>query len=317
MTGPAEIWILTDGKAGDEAPLIGVAEALGRPHALRRIRPRPLFAALAPYGPADPRDLRGEAALLAPPLPALCLAAGRRAVPCLRALKARSPATCTVFFRDPRTRRHGADLLCVQEHDRPRGPGILVTVTAPHRFSRARLAAARAAAPDAILALPRPRVAVLVGGDSRHHHFTPADAERLAQGLFALAEGGAGLMITLSRRSPERLAAALAPLSRRKGVILWTGGADNPLASFLAMADFVVVTADSINMIGEAAATGRPIHVFHPSGGHRKTRAFLAALGRQAVLRPFPGPLGGASYPPVDSTPEIAAAIRDMMGWSQ
>ena len=46
----------------------------------------------------------------------------------------------------------------------------------------------------------------------------------------------------------------------------------------LALADAVVVTADSFNMVGEAAATGRPILVFEPTGGHPKLDAFLAGL---------------------------------------
>ena len=46
------------------------------------------------------------------------------------------------------------------------------------------------------------------------------------------------------------------------------------MSAMLALADFVVATADSFNMIGEAAATGRPILVFEPSGGHPEARRF-------------------------------------------
>lgn len=303
----AEVWILTDGKAGDEAPLVGVAEALGRAYALRRVRPRRLYAALAPHGPADPRD---AARTLARPYPALCLASGRRAIPYVRALKARAPATTTVVFKDPRTDRHGADRVFVQEHDRLRGEGVSVTVTSPHRFSQARLAAARAERPEALVTLPEPRVAVLVGGDSRHHRFRPEDVERFAASMQDLARQGVGLMITVSRRTPGPLAEALSRLAEQPNVVFWSGGAENPLLRYLAFADYVVATADSTNMIGEAAATGRPIHVFHASGGHRKTVAFLAALARQATIRPFPGRLGGEPYPPVDATPAIAREIE-------
>ncbi|WP_207620497.1 ELM1/GtrOC1 family putative glycosyltransferase, partial [Oharaeibacter diazotrophicus] len=145
---------------------------------------------------------------------------------------------------------------------------------------------------------------------SRHHRFDAAATAALVGGLAALADGGAGLMITTSRRTPPALVAALTELSARPGVRLWTGGPDNPLPAYLALADSVVVTADSTNMVGEAAATGAPLHVFRPPGGHPRIDRFLAALGRVATLRPFPGPLGGASYPPVDATPAMAEAIR-------
>ncbi len=284
-----------------------MAEALGRPYALRRVRPRRVFAALAPWGPADPGDAAG---ILAPPFPALCLATGRRAIPYVRRLKALAPSTRTVLFKDPRTSRHGADRVFVQEHDRLRGAQVAVTTTSPHRFSQARLSAARDRRPEAIMRLPAPRVAVLVGGDSRHHVFRPDDVKALAGAIRDLAEQGLGIMITLSRRTPEPLAKALRPLGERANVLLWSGGADNPLESYLAFADHVVVSADSINMIGEAAATGAPIHVFHPSGGHRKTTAFLEALSRHAVIRPLSAGLGGERYPPVDATPAIADQIR-------
>lgn len=313
MTGgpaPRSVWILTDGKAGDVGPLAGVAEALGLTPVLRTVAPTGLLAVLAPHAPIPARD-RPErpGSPLAPPYPDLCLVTGRRAVPYARALKRAAPGCFVVLFKDPRTRRHGADLLVVQAHDRPRGPDVVVTATAPHRFSAARIATLRAAPPADLAALPHPRVAVLVGGDSRHHRFDAGAVAAFVGGLEAAADAGAALMITTSRRTPAALAAALAPLARRPSVRLWTGGADNPIAAYLALADAVVVTADSTNMVGEAAATGVPLHVFRPPGGHRKVDRFLAALAAGATLRPFPGPIGGATYPPVDATPVIAAAI--------
>ncbi len=104
---------------------------------------------------------------------------------------------------------------------------------------------------------------------------------------------------------------ALTVLAAKPEVRLWTGGAANPLPAYLALADAVVVTSDSTNMVGEAAATGVPLHVFDPPGGHPRVARFLAALSETATMRPFPGPLGGARYRPVDATPVIAEAILD------
>ena len=50
-------WFITDGKIGDEVPMRGLAGAMGLTAEARRIRPRKLFAALAPWGFADPRDV--------------------------------------------------------------------------------------------------------------------------------------------------------------------------------------------------------------------------------------------------------------------
>ena len=62
-------------------------------------------------------------------------------------------------------------------------------------------------------------------------------------------------------------------------------------------------------MIGEAVATGAPVHIFAPSGGSPKIKLFRsacrarrgAALDRDAQRW---------TYEPINQTPKIAAAIR-------
>jgi mitochondrial fission protein ELM1 len=151
---------------------------------------------------------------------------------------------------------------------------------------------------------------VLVGGNSRHHSFTPDDIARFIAGLEERIAGGASLMITTSRRTPSALAAALRTLAGdNKRVNLWNGEGSNPLTAYMALADELIVTADSTNMIGEAASTGRPIQIFHPSGGHRKIETFIALLGREARVGRFPGAPASGTYPPINSTADLAAAV--------
>ena len=52
------------------------------------------------------------------------------------------------------------------------------------------------------------------------------------------------------------------------------------MPSFLAHADAFVVTADSVNMAGEAAATGKPIYIFEPSGGGSQVHPLPRGLAR-------------------------------------
>ncbi|MDB5591591.1 MAG: nucleoside-diphosphate sugar epimerase [Enterovirga sp.] len=316
LIGPARTaWVLTDGKAGDEAPCLGVAEALGCRIETRRVAPRAPFALLMPWGPPDPGERSDRpGSPLAPPLPDLVIASGRRAIPYVRAIRRASRGrTFTVILKDPRTGPASADLIWVPEHDRLRGRNVIVTLTAPHRLSAARLVAARAVPDPRLAGLGRPRVAVLVGGDSRHHRFTPEDVGRLRAGLDSLVQEGAALMITASRRTPPGLRLALAELAGRGGHFLWDGTGDNPYVALLALAEAVVVTADSTNMVGEAAATGAPVLVFEPSGGHPKVSSYLEGLRRHGAVRPFRGRLEAFRYEPLDTTPEIAMAVAREM----
>jgi uncharacterized protein len=312
MSAPKTAWILSDGKQGHLSPMLGVVEFLEVAYEIKHVPPvRGIDRLMSPFaGLFGPRQPRAGAAPLDPPYPDLCIASGRRTVSYLRSVKAASPDTFCVYFMDPRSARAGADLVVSQQHDGLSGASVVQVRTAPHRFSAARLERARQTARAELTALPRPRVAVLVGGNSRHHHFTRSDTERLTAAIGDLARTGAGLMVTLSRRTPRPLAQAIEALAGCGNTYLWDGSGENPMAEYLALADDVVVTGDSISMMGEAAATGRPIHIFQPSGGHRKFDRFLRALGEVASIGPFPGPMGGTPYPGVDATPFVAETIR-------
>ncbi len=309
-TGPIS-WVLTDGKAGDELQALSVAEALGLSPEVRRVKPRPPFTWAMPWGPVDPRERPGRpGSPLSSPFPDILIASGRRAVAYLRFVKKASGGrTYTVFLKDPRTGPRTADFIWSPEYDRLRGPNVLNTLTPPHRVTEKRIEEARARPDLRLSSLPHPRVTVLAGGDSRHHRFTQADIASFVQRLRALAETGVGLMITASRRTPPALRDALKALADQHGGFFWDGTGQNPYVALLSLADSIVATADSFNMIGEAAATGRPILVFEPSGGHPKLDVYLKSLKSLGVVHPFEGRLVGEAYEPINSTPRIADAI--------
>jgi len=310
----AKAWIISDGKAGHEALCRGVAEALGLSVEWKRVAPSGLWKAMAPWGPVPPRERFGQpGSLFAPPWPEIALAAGRTTTPYIRALKRKAGfKTYTVVMMDPKTGPGSADLFWVPEHDRRRGANVIATLTAPHPLSPARLADIRARPDPALDALPAPRVAVLVGGPNERYRYPPPVIAGFARLVQSLADLGAGLMITASRRTPPDLIAALEAAVAGTPAVLWKGEGDNPYPRFLAKADAFLVTADSINMTGEAAATGRPIYVFAPDGGAAKFDAFHLALEARGVTRPSPdrfAALAPWSYTPVYAASAIADEI--------
>lgn len=275
-------WLVTDGKAGHEAQAEGVAVALGVDYEWRRVAPRGIAKVLAPWGPA-PRDFSA-----APPWPGIVIGIGRTAIPALRLVRKRAgAATFAVALQDPRTGAGVADLVWVPEHDRLRGINVVTTLTPPNRFTTELLARLRAEPDAAIDALAAPRVMLAIGGTSKVWRFTREDGDRLAAAIARLGADGASFMMTPSRRTPapvaDAIAAALGPFPH----VVWRGEGDNPYARFLAKADAIVVTADSVSMTGEACASGRPVYVFRPSGGSGKFDTFHAALQRCGATRPL------------------------------
>lgn len=307
----ASCWVLTDGKAGDEVQCLGVAERLGLEPVIRRVTPGRPWVWLMPWGGIDPKDNPDRpGSPLAPPFPDIAIASGRRAVSYLRHLrKASGRRTFTVFLKDPRTGASAADLIWVPAHDSLRGDNVLVTLTSPHRLSPERLAAARRNPPHGLGHLPAPRVALVVGGNSQHHRFSERDIAGFLARLTMVAQAGHRLMATTSRRTPPELAVAVRALVEQSGGFCWDGTGENPYTAMLALADAVIVTADSVNMVGEALVTGRPVWTVEPSGGSAKIARFLEALYATGNVRPLIDSVEGPAYLPVDATQAIAVEL--------
>jgi mitochondrial fission protein ELM1 len=218
-----------------------------------------------------------------------------------------------VLFQSPKSWAASADLVWAPAHDALRGANVITTLTPPHRFTAGLLEELRQRVPDDIAELPRPRIAVLLGGPGAGYRYDAAAIAACAVRLVQLARHAGGLMIARSRRTPPPLLAAIAEASADIPRILWEGGEPNPYPQFLAHADAFVITADSVNMAGEAAATGRPIYVFTPEGGRGKFRRFHAALEAHGATRPLPERLDALenwSYEPLRSAEAVAAEIE-------
>ena len=184
---------------------------------------------------------------------------------------------------------------------------------APHSFTQQRLAALRAQIPSDIAALPRPRVTVVLGGGNGVYTYDEPSLHRLGNALRSLAASGCSFLITPSRRTPANLVQAVAAATQAAPRILWDGSGENPYPDFLAHANALIVTADSVNMTGEACATGRPVYVFAPKGGSAKFDRFHEALRAFGATRTLPDHLTALDewdYPLLDSGAQIAAEIE-------
>jgi mitochondrial fission protein ELM1 len=181
-------------------------------------------------------------------------------------------------------------------------------LTSPHPFSPARLADARRNPDPRLAALPAPRCAVALGGPGGAQLYAPADIARLAAAVRAIRAQGFSVMATPSRRTPPEMAAAV-----RAAVgegFFWDGSGENPYPAMLALADAMLVTGDSANMVGEAVATGAPVHVFETANGRAsKLSGFVDALVKRGAARRWSGKLETFPYAPLDSSGEIAAEI--------
>ena len=309
-------WVLSDGKAGTENQCIGLAEALGIQFLVHRLVRRAVTDWLPAlfWAPTGTLALRaaGRAPGLKPPWPRLLIAAGRPSVgPAMAIRRAAQGATFAVQLQDPRVAPRHFDLVIPPAHDGLVGPNVLPTLGALHRITSDKLATAADRWQGRYAALPHPRIAVLIGGASKHHRMSIDTAKRIGTQLRALClSSGASLMITTSRRTDPACHQALAQALVGQPVDFWDGTGDNPYAGMLASADGIVVTADSVTMASEAASTGKPVFVADLVGGSPKFDRFHDTLRQRGISREFDGHWATWTYQPLNEAHRIAEEVH-------
>ena len=302
----APVWVLADPRAGTAAQALGIAERLGVPHRALALEWGPLARLPWPWPTALGLSPSARAALL-PPWPRLVISAGRRSAPV--ALRLGRRGVRTVHCMRPGFGADAFDLLVLGWHDSPpQAPNILPILGATHRVTPARLAAARAEWSE-FATLPGPRVVLLLGGPVRGEGMDPGVAATLGRRVASFA---GSVLASASRRTgaaaTRALAAALAGVPHR--LYAWGDTGPNPYLGFLAWADALVVTGDSVSMLSEALVTAAPLFIADPGGlgpRHRALHESLYAAGQARPLAAAPAPY---TRTPLDETGRVAEAVR-------
>ncbi len=132
--------------------------------------------------------------------------------------------------------------------------------------------------------------AMVIGGSSPTHRFQMSDWDDLGAAMNAMARSeGIRWLVTTSRRTgaeaEARLRAALAP-EVVAAAVWWADHPERKMSAFLGAAECAVVTQDSVTMVTEAVASGRPVLVVYPEETLFPPTSFLPAyFGNLEVKR--------------------------------
>lgn len=308
------VWAVSDGRAGIENQALGLAEAVARLRpadvTVKRIRWRGGYGRLPTWAQRAPRSFLSDPNSIAPPWPDLWVAAGRASLPfSLRVRRWSGGRTFVVQTQDPSLPAQRFDLVVPPEHDRLSGPGVFPILGSPNRITPERLATAAAESAPVLAGLPRPLVVVLIGGRSKAYDLPVERAETLAREVtHAVRASGGAALTTLSRRTPEAARAVLRTALAGLGPV-YDGDGPNPYFAWLGAADVAMVTADSANMLTEAAAAGLPTYLLPLPGGSPKFERLHEALRDRGALRTLEGRIEMWRYPRLAETDRAAAEI--------
>jgi mitochondrial fission protein ELM1 len=252
---------------------MALAGALGCPYEVKRIVHRPGGAVLELLGGEHLLGVDTEQSdALTGPWPDMVLLAHQSNETVARWIRRQSGGkTRLVLLGRPWAPVETFDLVVTTpQYQLSDAANVLHNLLPLHGVTSGRLAEAAERWAPRLTHLPRPFVTVLVGGSSGPYVFDEAAAERLGREASALARslGGSLLVSTSARTKPAAVDALFAVIDVPSYKHRWTAGADeNPYLGFLGLADRLIVTADSISMIAEAVATGRPVELFDFGSG--------------------------------------------------
>lgn len=268
QTFSPRVWLLVGDKAGDNAQAAAVAEALGWPVEVRRL----VFQ--APYRVGKPRfkpslyhidqDLSDP---LIPPWPDLVITIGRR--PAIAALWVKQQSggrTKVVLLGRPKGYFSAFDLIVVpRQYFVPDRPNVLKLTLPLLRVDEKAVEAAASAWYERMASLPRPLVAVLVGGVTKPYRMDETVVRQLLDQAQKAVSGRGTLYISTSRRTPIEIIQALEALKPANALLYRYGldkPEDNPYLALLGLADGCIVTADSVSMMVEALRLRKPLAIF-------------------------------------------------------
>ncbi len=306
---------MSDGRAGIEAQVVGLANALARQRpaqvVVKRIAWKSWFGRLPWWLVPFPHRLLTDKGDVAPPWPDIWVAAGRATLPLsIRMRRWSGRKTYVVQIQDPRMPTRLFDLVIPPRHDRLEGENVFPITGSPGRVNAERMAQDLARFRGELDALPRPRVAVIVGGKSKAHDLSPERAAAMARDIeVPVAQDGGSVMVSFTRRTPERAKAILEARLKTLPGVIWNGEGDNPYFAYLAAADYILVTEDSTNLATDAASTGKPVFVMKMDGDSLKLRLFHEDLERLGAARPFGGAFHSWTYEPLAETERAAAEV--------
>lgn len=274
------VWVLLGKGVGGNGQMTSLADALGWGYQTKQLVHNRLEGCPNLLLGASAVTLdRARSDALTPPWPDLVIAASRRSAPVAQWIKRQSGGrTRLVHLLHAQMPLADFDLvITLPQYRLPALPNVLHSVGPLNRIDTGAIEAAAAHWLPRVHGLPRPWVALNVGGNSSAYRFTPEVATRLGrQSCAAVGEGS--LLVSTSPRTPAASTDALFQAVECSSYLYRFERDDpaNPYRGFLGLADRFIVTIDSASLAVEACATGKPVEVFEwerrPASWHDPAR---------------------------------------------
>ena len=319
------IWALVDERAGNTSQVLGVAEAFNMPFIIKNIRYNRLGRISNFIKGKSLLGLTHESkAEICAPWPDVVISVASRMESAALYIKKQNPSAKLVHIQKPKLPIRNFDLVTTPEHDflnkeksainKSAVPAnVLLTLGAPNRINASVLAKGQEKWQAQFAHLPKPHIALLVGGSTNKHEFLPAHAKDLASKANQLvADTGGSLLVTTSRRTPvDAIEILKTELPKEKYFYDVRDNTENPYAGLLAFADIIIASGDSTSMCSESCTTGKTVYIYSPEDiTPPKFHYFHKKLIEGGYARMLGEGISNNSYAPLNDSKIIADYIK-------
>jgi len=199
-----------------------------------------------------------------------------------------------IHIQNPKLPFEYFDLLLIPEHDNITAKNVIQTKGALTFFNFNELNKFQEREINLIKRSKKNLVLLMIGGNSKRHKPKNFDYYHLSMKVLEATKNlNCKLLVLLSRRTPLKAAKILnySFIKHDENFQIVTSTEQNPYPEILQIADYIIVTSDSVNMVSETATLPIPLFVSKLSKETGKISNFLKNLEDLGILKKFEGQL--------------------------
>ena len=228
----------------------------------------------------------------------LIISCGRKTAP-FNLIKKKSN-TINIHILDPYILRNRFDQIIVPEHDQGKlkaFPNITYTKGALTKTIKKRFNART-----------KKHICCLIGGSGKSSKVIVNNISRLVNDMNFLSKKNYTVTYFFSRRTPLKIKSYICN-NKNSCINCYPNNNQNPYYEFLSKSNFFYVTEDSIGMISDILATGKPMYLIEVLRVKSKIKLFSKTLIKQGFARKYNNCVKEWRYKPLNESQRVANLI--------
>ena len=308
-------WCVTDGSAGMNSQVRGLAEALKVNYELKTIDLRFPWNIL-PVGifPIYPIIFQNLSLINLSNAPNILITCGRQSVYFSLYLKRKLGSKIfNIHIQNPRVNLSEFDLVIAPTHDNLKNPNVISTDLAINHINSEIIESNIELFKNDFSNIDLPICCILVGGKSRNYIFDRKALEDLTAKLKNLQLNNKIKLIILSSRRTDQFIIDHLDNEFGDSHISWNED-NNPYIALLGLSKFIICTSDSVSMISEAIYSKKSVFIYRLKSSKKNNRIenFINSVLDKGFIKLIPNLIEEFSHNYTNETEEVARRIHQM-----